>query len=61
MNVFCECSGARIIKTILGNDFVLVRVLYLRLLALVYSIAFLSVFVQIHSLWSHALASSLSR
>ncbi len=36
----------------LTNDYVLVRVIYLRLLALVYLIAFLSVFVQIHTLWS---------
>ena len=37
---------------ILSNDFVMVRVLYLRLLALIYLFAFVSVFVQIHSLWS---------
>jgi hypothetical protein len=38
----------------LSNNFVLVRVFYLRLLALVYFFAFSSVFVQLHTLWSTA-------
>ena len=37
---------------ILKNDFLLVRILYLRLIALIYLLAFLSAFYQINELWS---------